>query len=55
MARRIELHDPALAGRVVLMSGDVMGSAPLALPEAARLVEKPFEPAELRRVMASLT
>ncbi|WP_144186378.1 hybrid sensor histidine kinase/response regulator [Elioraea rosea] len=51
----IAAHRPGLAGRVVLMSGDVMGSAPLALPEAARLVEKPFEPAELRRVMASLT
>jgi hypothetical protein len=41
---------PDLAGRVLLMTGDVLRAAAALPPEiAGRLLEKPLEPTEIRR------
>jgi PAS domain S-box-containing protein len=50
LLRALEMIRPDLAGRVLLMTGDVLRAAAALPPEiAGRLLEKPLEPTEIRR------
>ncbi|UEM07855.1 PAS domain S-box protein (plasmid) [Skermanella rosea] len=50
LLRMLEAHRPDLAGRVLLMTGDVLrAAATLPAGARARLLEKPLDPVEVRR------
>ena len=55
LLRALETVRPDLAGRLVLMTGDVLRAA-AALPAEAhdRLLEKPLDPADVRRRVRAL-
>ena len=51
--RQLRHRYPALAKRLVVLTGDVLGTVPADLPEFDRdaLLEKPIAPAALREVV----